>query len=137
MDEMTPDQRSEIIAALESGKKIEAIKLYRNATGSDLADAKFFIETLQYALKTGTVPEVSSDAPAPVREQIDAIVQLLQDGKKIEAIKVYRQATGVGLKEAKESVEAIASERGIESGGGCGTAVVLFALILIAAIWWM
>jgi len=62
---------------------------------------------------------------------------LLQDGKKIEAIKVYRQATGVGLKEAKESVEAIASERGIESGGGCGTAVVLFALILIAAIWWM
>jgi len=47
VDEMTPDQRSEIIAALESGKKIEAIKLYRNATGSDLADAKFFIETLQ------------------------------------------------------------------------------------------
>jgi ribosomal protein L7/L12 len=30
----------------------------------------------------------------------------LQRGQKIEAIKLYRQATGVGLKEAKDAVEA-------------------------------
>jgi hypothetical protein len=33
---------------------------------------------------------------------------LLQAGRKIEAIKVYRQATGAGLAEAKAAVERIA-----------------------------
>ncbi len=35
----------------------------------------------------------------------DQILQLLQEGRKIEAIKVYRETTGAGLKEAKEAVE--------------------------------
>src|SRR4051794_10891634 len=32
---------------------------------------------------------------------------LLAEGRKIEAIKVYRAATGAGLKEAKDTVEAL------------------------------
>src|SRR5262245_5759425 len=41
--------------------------------------------------------------PAPdIAEQIRT---LLQQGRKIEAIKVYRQATGAGLAEAKSAVE--------------------------------
>ncbi|HTK73728.1 MAG TPA: ribosomal protein L7/L12 [Gemmataceae bacterium] len=32
--------------------------------------------------------------------------QLADDGRKIEAIKLYREETGVGLKEAKDAVEA-------------------------------
>lgn len=35
------------------------------------------------------------------------VVALLRDGKKIQAIKVYREITGVGLKEAKDAVERI------------------------------
>jgi ribosomal protein L7/L12 len=31
----------------------------------------------------------------------------LRKGNKIEAIKIYREATGLGLKEAKEAVEAL------------------------------
>lgn len=41
-------------------------------------------------------------------EAITRIVQLHQAGKKIEAIKLYREAFGSGLKEAKEAVEAMA-----------------------------
>lgn len=37
----------------------------------------------------------------------DEVAALLRDGKKIQAIKVYREATGVGLKEAKEAVERL------------------------------
>ncbi|CAM3732786.1 ribosomal protein L7/L12 [Occultella aeris] len=33
------------------------------------------------------------------------VAELLARGKKIEAIKVYREETGVGLKEAKDAVE--------------------------------
>jgi ribosomal protein L7/L12 len=33
--------------------------------------------------------------------------RLLQSGQKIQAIKAYRVATGAGLKEAKDAVEAL------------------------------
>ncbi len=35
------------------------------------------------------------------------VVRLLRAGQKIEAIKVYKEATKCGLKEAKDAVEAI------------------------------
>lgn len=35
------------------------------------------------------------------------IEQMLRQGSKIEAIKLYRQRTGLGLKEAKDAVEEI------------------------------
>jgi ribosomal protein L7/L12 len=47
------------------------------------------------------------DSPVP------GVVERLQQGKKIEAIKVYREQTGAGLAEAKDVVEAIARERGL------------------------
>ncbi len=37
----------------------------------------------------------------------DEVVQALQRGEKIQAIKRYRQATGAGLKEAKECIEEV------------------------------
>lgn len=37
----------------------------------------------------------------------DEIKNLLAEGKKIEAIKAYRIATGFGLKEAKEYVDSL------------------------------
>ena len=36
---------------------------------------------------------------------------LMAEGRKIEAIKVYREATGAGLKEAKDAVEALDLQR--------------------------
>ncbi len=35
------------------------------------------------------------------------VVRLIRAGQKIEAIKVYRDATKCGLKEAKDAVEAV------------------------------
>jgi large subunit ribosomal protein L7/L12 len=40
-------------------------------------------------------------------ERNNAIVSLLKQGRKIEAIKLYREQTGLGLKEAKDAVEQI------------------------------
>ena len=37
----------------------------------------------------------------------DEIVNLLRQGRKIEAIKIYRERTNLGLKEAKDAVEEI------------------------------
>jgi len=37
------------------------------------------------------------------------VKELLQSGRKIEAIKKYRELTSAGLKEAKDAVESVAS----------------------------
>ena len=42
------------------------------------------------------------------------VIAFLEQGKKIPAIKAYRDATAVGLKEAKEAVEQMARSRGLE-----------------------
>lgn len=45
------------------------------------------------------IPEAEPDLPE--------VHAFLRDGKKIQAIKVYREATGAGLKEAKEAVDKL------------------------------
>ena len=46
----------------------------------------------------------------------DDILRLAQAGNKIEAIKLYREIHGVGLKEAKDAVEKLIEENSAESG---------------------
>jgi ribosomal protein L7/L12 len=62
------------------------------------------------------------------------ILGLMKGGKKIEAIKRYREKTGCGLKEAKDAVEALAARYGIESKG-VGCAGVLLFLLFLPLAW--
>src|SRR5262249_8164691 len=92
--------QQEIRALLGEGQKIEAIKVYRGRTGAGLEEAKEAGEALERG------------EPLPIPEMVDEYFErelsaLLDEGQKIEAIKVYRERTGVGLKEAKDAVEAI------------------------------
>ncbi|MEZ4651089.1 MAG: ribosomal protein L7/L12 [Candidatus Eisenbacteria bacterium] len=53
-------------------------------------------------------PKLPAAPPPPPPADVEARVRaLLAQKKKIEAIKLYREATGCGLKEAKEAVEAL------------------------------
>lgn len=54
--------------------------------------------------------------PVPVVTYETQLTTLIQAGKKIQAIKLYREATGTGLKDAKEAVEAY--ERNLKARGG-------------------
>lgn len=49
----------------------------------------------------------------PFENVSDEVIGALQRGNKIEAIRHYRQATGAGLKEAKEQVEEIQRRAGL------------------------
>ena len=73
------------------------------------------------------------------REEVEAAVFA---GRKIEAIKAYREATGEGLKESKEAVEAMETElRAAHPGrfnptaskGGCMPVLLLVLLLFPAA----
>ena len=51
------------------------------------------------------------DEPASVSAAEDPrIVELVQAGNQIQAIKLYRELTGVGLAEAKDAVDRLAEQ---------------------------
>ncbi|MEU4342731.1 ribosomal protein L7/L12 [Nocardia sp. NPDC023852] len=52
-----------------------------------------------------SVEPVRTAAAVPSGDGMGQIDALLAEGKKIQAIKRYRELTGSGLKEAKEAVE--------------------------------
>ena len=82
----------------------------------------------------------------PSEEQIEAITDALASGKKIEAIKIYRESTGKGLKEAKEFVDALIPKlvehdperfAKISKAGGCSSMFLLAAAIACLSVVWI
>jgi ribosomal protein L7/L12 len=98
LQKLLDDIKTEIAA----GNKILAIKLYRDATGVGLAEAKEAVELIAAGKPppTGAAPSVSADA-------MQEVSALIAAGRKIEAIKVYRKAAAVDLKDAKDAVDAL------------------------------
>lgn len=116
-----------VVELMREGKKIEAVKVYRECHGVGLAEAKAAVETLA---------EGGTPAAAASPEADDDVLELMRNQKKIDAIKVYRERYHVGLKEAKDAVEALAAKHGIESqGSGCAGVVLLGLLGLAAGAW--
>lgn len=54
-DQCDEPDLSDVFYYLEQGKKVEAIKAYRNATGVGLKEAKTFVDDLQQGYRDGSV----------------------------------------------------------------------------------
>ena len=73
--------------------------------------------------------------PTPEPDSLETqLLALMKGGKKIVAIKLYRQQTGCDLKAAKDAVEALAANHGIVSKGGGCAGVILLMLVATAGI---
>jgi ribosomal protein L7/L12 len=90
-----------VLEALARGRAIEAIGLLRDSTGISLKEAKDVIDEHLRDNPVPVVPTYSIPALPP------PVVEALQQGNKIQAIRLLRARTGLGLKEAKAAVEAI------------------------------
>ncbi len=75
-------------------------------------------------------------------EQMNEILDCIYSGRKIEAIKLYPERRGTGLKEAKQFIEQLTSElreaspekfRG-SSTIGCASLVLWVSVLLAAAL---
>jgi ribosomal protein L7/L12/outer membrane protein assembly factor BamB/DNA-directed RNA polymerase subunit RPC12/RpoP len=103
----------EVLELAQKGQKIQAIKLFRETFGTGLKEAKDAVENLERGVGidlTSFSVRSGASSPQPDTEEATArIREFLDSGKKIEAIKVYRELTGAGLKEAKDAVEAFQS----------------------------
>jgi ribosomal protein L7/L12 len=93
----------EVAALLKKGDKVGAMKLLlqqSNSGGGIIG--KTVIAALENAAKSGQVQvKVTGNLPPDV-------LAALANGNKIEAIKLLRERTGLGLAEAKNHVEAYA-----------------------------
>jgi ribosomal protein L7/L12 len=135
---ISDDNLERIRAELAAGHKIEAIKLFRAASGAGLAEAKRAVEALEAGQPIGEqgIESASDDQIAKIQAAIFA-------GNKIQAIKLHRAATGLGLKESKDFVEALEAElRRTDPtrftapvGKGCGTTVLYLILALLLVAW--
>ena len=92
-----------------------------------LAEAKAAVETLA----AGGTPAAKAEPGAD-----DDLLEFVRAGKKITAIKMYRERYHVGLKEAKDAVEALAAEHGIAAQRSGCAGVVLLGLVGLAAGAW-
>lgn len=97
------DATSEIERLARSGEKIEAIKLYREQFGVSLADAKDAVD----AIARGEAVPSAPDQVTTASGSDDAVRALIAKGELIDAIKLYREVHDVGLKEAKDAVDAM------------------------------
>lgn len=160
----------EAIAALERGNLIEAIKIVRERTGMDLKSSKEAVERYANsgAVATGAPADwqegdwgrgdaggetggMQGNGPAAVPA---AALAALARGQKVEAVRLTREATGLGLAEAKQLVEAHQNpaagdfghlpsspaanpmaEPGRVTGGGFKWLPVIVVLLIAAAAW--
>ena len=72
-------------------------------------------------------------------DQASRVKEALFAGQKIQAIKLYREQTGVGLKEAKDAVEKLEAELRTSTPGqfakpsaaGCASVIVVTVLVVL------
>jgi len=109
--DLSPEQLRTVVEAIQRGSKIEAIKHYREATGLGLAESKDAVEAMAASLPPifgpPPIPHSAPSTTGLTPERRAAVIALMRQGKKIEAIKIYREATGLGLAESKDAVEAL------------------------------
>jgi large subunit ribosomal protein L7/L12 len=89
----------------------ELLETFKGMTLIELSDfVKQFEETfdVQAAAPVAVAAAGPAAAAAPVEEEKDEFDVVLEadGGKKIQVIKVVRELTGLGLKEAKDAVES-------------------------------
>ncbi|WP_372968031.1 ribosomal protein L7/L12 [Microbacterium sp.] len=118
--QLTPSAIAEVDRLVAAGQKIQAIKLYRQHTGARLQEAKDRIDHWSVSTTAPHLAAVSHAAaasssitatPSSVRGALPASVvsevdRLIAGDQKIHAIKLVREHTGFGLKQAKDIVEA-------------------------------
>lgn len=94
-----------VLSALAEGNKMQAVRLLREQTGLGLHEAKDAVESY--------VPHDGAHGNHPAFNHSTAsgdlphmVVAAWQRGHKIEAVRLLREQTGLGLKEAKDTLEA-------------------------------
>lgn len=149
-----------VIDALSRGRKLDAIALLREATGCDLKAAHDAVQAhleRRDGVPAMAMPAAETDMAGPTTLP-PAVMDALRRGEKIQAVKLLREATGLGLKEANDRIHGFIDGADLKSSdavavlsttapsashpptvvsgrGGSGTGWILLIAALAAAGW--
>jgi ribosomal protein L7/L12 len=121
------DLEQQVRSLLDQGQKIAAVKLYKDQTGLGLAEAKQAVEAIQGDEGPPSPSDIGSDLEAE-------LLRLLGRGKKLEAIKLYKDQKGTTLLEAKQTVESLVARHGLGAQRAGCLGVVLVVIMTAVAI---
>ncbi len=74
----------------------------------------------------------------------DAVIAAVDAGNRIQAIKLLREETGLGLREAKDIVDGLAAQRGgltddspgiVEHGGAAALIRMVIAIVILVLLY--
>ncbi len=126
--QLTDAQISRVQKCLGDGHKLDACKLYMDLTGSSLLEAKQFVENLSNA-----EPRPSGSAEELEQALVDQVLDLLQSGCKLDAVRLYKESTGKSLMESKIFIEKLVDEFKIpersNSQSGCVGLILVFVVL--------
>ena len=116
--------RGHLVQLLGENQRVQAVAAYRRRTGVDLTSAVAAIDALERDQEFNVTP-----AAADLEWEV---IGFLERGEKIGAIRFYREKTGLDLKAAKDTVEAIELRVGLapepNAGAGCFGLLLLIGL---------
>ena len=114
-DHLSEEVHASIIKEIQAGKKIDAVKLYQNATGESLLGSKIAVETLidQQTKNASDTNLLGLEIQSfPFHDQVlDAIF----NNRKVDAMKIYMEHSGVTLLEAKKFIEDLTDQLQVEA----------------------
>ncbi len=125
VDKPSPDLEQQVRALLDQGRKIDAVKLYKERMGVPLMEAKQAVEAVH--------ADAGPPSPADLGGDLEAeLLRLLDGGRKLEAVKLYKDRMGVPLIEAKQAVESLAANHGlVPERAGCLGMVLTVGLVAV------
>ena len=107
--QLTESQLEQVKAAIQAGNKLEAIRIFRDATGKSLPEAKQYVEKLFVQSDDGAIKRNEEFDTGLDKEILEKISDAIVAGKQIEAIKIYRNASGKNLNDAKKFITHMSS----------------------------
>lgn len=120
-DPFPVDDDEDVRRLAVEGRTVEAIKLLRERRGIGLKEAKDAVDALRREAPGGSSPVPHGIDDPAVRAQIEDEIRA---GRTIHAIRIYREHSTAGLKEAKDAIDGWRAELGLEPvRSGCFIAI--------------
>ena len=121
----SPATIADVVSMLEQGRKSDAVRMYREQTGTGQQEAAAAVEAIERAAKTPSARICASRASRDANLKAD-LWALIQNDQKSEAIQLYCRRTGESIRRARNVVDALAREHVLAPGrAGCFTLIAL------------
>ena len=134
---LSQDTLAKISRALKLENKIEAVSIYREATGQSLLNSKNAVEALMSNAGEGLAGITNEE-----RSVQDEILDAIFDNRTLDAVKLYHESNGRNLRESiafirdlKDQLKNEAPDQFKPGSGGClGILIAVLGLTLWSAL---